>query len=187
MIPFADSFDNVDSEYLPDNSQVIVTSYQFQCCGNITRWQTFVQPIISGYDAIIFQVWRPSPTVDSDGCYSLVGEDAFSQNLEGFTGGLVSADLGPSTAITVQPGDVIGYFTSSDSNDNSRSRINREIGIPLFEPDSDSESVWYHSNTPEEPLLIGPGACRFPVGLGSDRILRSSTNAAPAFSVDISE
>ena len=72
--------------------QAIITTYQFHCCGN--AWQTFVEPggqAREGDYDITFQVWRPSPTVNSDGCYGLVGENAFTRiSSPNYDSGLIS-------------------------------------------------------------------------------------------------
>ncbi len=79
-------FDDDNNSPLPANDavQAIITTYRFYCdCVNITSWETYVQPggrnfyRARGYD-ITFQVWRLSPTVNSDSCYSLVGENVFT-------------------------------------------------------------------------------------------------------------
>ena len=54
-------------------NQAIIPSYRFSCCGNITEWGVDLNP----EDEVVrftldFQVWRPSPTVSEDRCYSLV-------------------------------------------------------------------------------------------------------------------
>ena len=73
-------------EEIIQHQQAIFTTYKFQCCGNITTWAVDVHygfPLsrtINQY-SIDFQVWRPSPTVnttDGTGCYSLVGNNRFT-------------------------------------------------------------------------------------------------------------
>ena len=176
--PFSDN--NV-SPRLPSGSQAIVTSYQFGCCGNIIAWQTYVQPgggrhRNGAYD-IFFQVWRPSPTVQDDGCYSLVGENRFTSIFLG-DGGLVSETPEPSNIISVQPEDVVGYYTFSRSEPNN----SRQEGIQLNTSYS-SDTVWYYANSDTNPLPIGTSDCPLPIGRETDRILTSSTNAGPVLSV----
>ena len=128
------------------------------------------------YD-IYFQVWRPSPTVQENGCYRMVGENRYTRISLG-RGGLVSEIPEPSNILTVQHGDVVGYFTIS------RKGINE--GIQLKNDDSQSvDSVWYETITGSELLNAGAPHCPFPVGAGTDRILASFTNAAPVLSVNI--
>ncbi len=126
----------------------------------------------NGIYTINFQVWRPSPTVNVDGCYSLVGENRFP-SITLLEGGLVSETPAPSNIITVRPGDVVGYFVMSTNGGNE--------GIQLDTGFND-EAVWYNGGD----LISNEGeSCPFPVG--STRILSASTNAAPVLSVDISK
>ena len=122
---------------------------------------------------ITFQVWRPSPTVTNDGCYSLVGENRFSNILQ--DDGPVSEEASPSSMITVRPGDVVGYKAISNQEDDD--------GILLNDKFSE-EIVWYHE-TPF-PTTLG-ASCPYPVGSQSDRILTSSTAAAPLLSISLGE
>ena len=172
--PFYD--DNFDSLPADNAVQAIITTYKFYCdCVNITSWETYVQP--GGgmyfnsltYD-ITFQVWRPSPTVNDSGCYSLVGENVFT-SFSFTNGGLVQLSPPNSSIITAQSGDVVGYYTNSrDTND----------GIQLERDSIYNENIiWYQAigSNGLTPLLDSD--CPFPVGSESNRILRSSTNAAP--------
>ena len=90
-LPFRD---NPNYPSLPNKTQVIVTSYRFRCCGKITAWLTYVRGtnIQNGVYDITFQVWRPSPTVQANGCYSLVGENIFTSiSLHG--GGIMAGNI----------------------------------------------------------------------------------------------
>ena len=117
--------------------------------------------------------------MSSDECYGLVGENVFTRITLG-GGGLVSETPEPTNRITVQPGDVVGYFTFSRSNPQDRDGE----GIQL-DTNFRDEAVWYHTST--DPIMGrgDPAVCPFPVGSQSDRILRSSTNAGPVFSVGV--
>ena len=174
-IPFSDLGGGGDSERVPTGRQAIITSYQFQCCGNITRWQTYTEPGGGGHDGdynIRFQVWRPGPAVATDGCYSLLAEDRYDSIPLGLFG---QVDRTVPGAISVQPGDVLGYFMTYSTREDGR-----EDGIQLKErEDDDGERVWYNSRT----LVTTGDPCPFPVGEG--RILDRFTNSAPVISVDI--
>ena len=179
-IPFGDL--GGSSVHFPSNTQAIVTSYQFQCCGDITAWQTYVEPSGSmhqnGAYSITIQMWRPLLSVDSDGCYSLVGDDRYAdiQLIEG-EGGLVNRSLDPSSFISVQPGDVLGYFTFLD---------NDEDGGIQHDPEFNMESVWYHTSTVDGPLMTRGALCPFPVGEDvNTRVLRTFSSLGPIFSVNI--
>ena len=161
---------------LPNATQAIITSYIFGCCGNIIAWQTYVQPggdnRQNDYD-ITFQVWRPSPTMQETGCYSMVGKNRFA-NISLGVGGLVSETPKPSNTLTVQPGDVVGYYTVS--------RDNKNDGIQIDSNSQRNDIVWY--NTIADDLNPGAINCLFPV---ETEIVRSltSTSAAPVLSVDV--
>ena len=175
-------FDDQDYDpLLASNAvQAIITTYKFYCdCVNITSWETYVKPggmgqhrMSMAYD-IIFQVWRPSPTVQDTGCYSLVGQNNFKFS----RGGLVQLTPTPplNTVITAQSGDVVGYYTNGHGSD---------VGIQLERSnDYNQNIIWYHTGV----LLFGINECQFPVGNRSDRSLRSSTNAAPMLSIGYSK
>ena len=179
-IPFGDLGGGGSSERFPSLTQAIVTSYEFQCCGDITAWQTYVEPSggnhRDGEYSIIFQVWRPSPSVDIDGCYDIVGDDRYTdiQLIQG-EDGLVNRTLDPSSFISVQPGDVLGYYTYLDD----------ENGGIQHDPNFDTESVWYHTHTDDDPLMSRGMSCPFPVGEGTDRVLTTFSSLGPVFSIDI--
>jgi len=179
-IPFEDLGDN--AELLPSESQAIITSYQFQRCGNITGWQTYVHPYSETYRkgaySIVFQIWRPALGVDRDGCYSMEGEDRYEDiELYEETGGLVNRTLEPADYLRVQPGDVVGYYMSHSAGDN------REAGILLERRDTQEVAAWYTTNTNDNPIRTGPPDCPYTVGPG--KLLSSSTTSAPILNVQI--
>ena len=176
-IPFYDREMNAD--VLASGSQAIVTSYYFQCCGDVTAWMTHVQPGGGRHDdgqySITFQVWRPSPTVGSDGtgCYSLVGQNPFiSITRDEFTSRVISATPEPTNIISVQPGDVVGYYAVSE--DGGRQGIQHDSRV-------DSILVFYNENQ----VIQGPDSCPISVGLGG--ALSSSLSAAPLLTAIISK
>ena len=159
---------------LPNNTQAIVTSYQFHCCGDITEWRARVPSEITAY-TIHFQVWRPSPTVESDGCYSMVGENRFSGTLSRDGGAVLTPS--PANVISVRPGDVVGYYQTANRNGS---------GILLNEDLLRNETVWYQVNPePGLPMTTGDESCPLPVGTQPDRILTSSHSLGPIISLDI--
>ena len=171
--------DNNNNSPLPaDNAvQAIITTYKFYCdCVNITSWETYVQPgggrysSIMAYD-ITFQVWRPSPTVNDSGCYSLVGENVFT-SFSFNDGGLVQLSPPNSSIITAQSGDVVGYYT--------KSREGMNDGIQLERDSIYTENIiWYQAIDSNGLTPLLDSDCPYPVGSESGRILASSTNAAP--------
>ena len=91
---------------------------------------------------IHFQVWRPSPTVESDGCYSLVGENRFTSIM--FSNDILSATPEATNYISVRPKDVVGFYSVANRDQNNE-------GVLLY-PNLDEETVWYHTGTDSEPL-----------------------------------
>ena len=180
-IPFED-LGGDGAPRIPTERLVIVASYQFQCCGNITRWQTFVEPGGGGQDGeytIIFQVWRPGVGVGVDGCYSLIGQDIYAE-IDLGSDGLVDRTLEPEGFLPVQRGDVVGYFMFREG------RTGERDGIQLQRrEDDEGEEVWYQSDP--EPILTGSGTCLYSVGAENNRALRSFTTSAPVLSVDVGE
>ena len=117
--------------------------------------------------------------MNRDGCYGLVGQNAFSNTLQSHS--LVTEYTPePTNIITVQPGDVVGFFAET------RLGMIRAAGIQL-DTSFTGESVWYHRNTRDNPLIIrgNQALCPYPVGSDSDKSLRSSTNAALILSADV--
>ena len=179
-IPFEDLGGGGDSDRIPTERQVIVASYQFQCCGNITRWQTFLEPGGGGQDGeytITFQVWRPGLGVEMDGCYSLIGEDIYAE-IDLGRDGLVDRTLEPEGFFPVQPGDVVGYFMSREGNTGERDGVQLE---PRGE--DGGEEVWYQGDAVS--LISGTGSCQLTVGTEEGRDLRSFTKGAPVLMVDV--
>lgn len=175
-------FSSDASPSLPNDTQAIITTYEFKCHGNITAWHAYIRADDPSPHVIHFQVWRPSSAADIDGCFALIGENVLS-GVTAAGNGLISKIPQPDDIISVAPGDVVGYYAwSSGSDDNPESPTNAtEI---LLDTSYTDEEVWYHTNTREDPLITsGPQTCPFPVG--TNRILGSYTNAAPVLSIDM--
>lgn len=162
-------------------NQAIISSYEFKCCGKITEWgaDVYSNPVRDNEDDdsdsddgnvvtqtfnIQFQVWRPSPTVESDGCYSLVGENRFT-SISLQTGVIRETPLVPQQ-IAVQPGDIVGFRLEGEYP-------SANPGVVLDSSYS-NESVWYGNI---DGITPGPSNCPYPVG--SIGRLRTSTNLGP--------
>ena len=162
-----------------NGSQFIVTSYQFHCCADITEWEAHVDrdggSHQDGRYNINFQVWRPSPTVGSDGAgeYSLVGENRFTSitfsNNEPIS-------VTPTNVISVRPGDVVGFF-QLDAGD--RNRIQSDNGVELDFSYSNTRRLWYQTGVPQESLST------LVAGIGGTLV--SFTNAGPILSLTLGE
>ena len=160
--------------------QVIVTSYQFQCCGTITAWRTYVShsglPHQNGVYSISFQVWRPTtPELVDNGCYIMAGEDRYEKIiLPEQPRGLVNRTVPEPSPLNVQPGDVLGFFLTStmEVTDGIHFNDDEESGFT-------DEQVWYNTGS----LAVNSAACPFPTG--PDGVLSGSIRAAPVLSLNI--
>ena len=115
-----------------------------------------------------FQVWRPSPTVESDGCYSLVGENSVTSVT--LLEGVIRETPSVAERIVVQPGDVVGFRLEGQYPS-----ANPGVVVDRSYP---REAVWYGNIAP------GPAAhCPYPVGI--TRRLRSSTNRGPLITASL--
>ena len=167
--------------HLPSGTQAIITTYKFRCCGRIAAWQLYIQPEadepLSDQYVIHFQVWRPLPTVQSTGCYTLVGFDKFTGRLGGR--GIVSKVLDPNHNLEFQPGDVVGLFVFKEESNNA-SATNR--GGIMLDTTYVEEKVWFHTYSEEDPLKLNEEhLCPLPVG--AERKLNGHINAAPIISI----
>ena len=168
---------------LPSGTMAIITSYKFECYGRIRAWHTFVRPQSveepNLAHTISFQVWRQAPLANTEGCYELVGENVF-RDVVADKDGRVSMVACPCSAISVRPGDVVGYYTKVNSScDITSTEIKLDVSYTM-------ENVWYHTNTKKDPLLnSGNLACPFPVGPEPAKSLRSHLRAAPMLSIEM--
>ena len=162
---------------LPSESQVIITSYEFQCCCNITAWKTYIKPENEGLYIVTFQVWRP---LQMNGCYKLVGENKF----EIIGSGIVNKTPDPSDIIAAQPGDVMGYYNSFSPILKS-TNIDNNFGIHLDR--THNASVWYHTCSNSDHNIRGGPECPLAITKVADRTSISSTNAGPILTAIVSK
>lgn len=168
------------SVILPLQHQAIVPSYKFQCCGTITEW--YVSIASSGSDTmdiLSLQVWRPSPSVNDTGCYTLVGNNNFSS--VSLDSEMTSVTPLPHEQIHFQPGDVLGFYVENGQ------QVEYSSGVMMLcdlneqgDRGYETEEVWYATN-----LIFSNAKCLAAVGPG--RLLDSSTNVAPIISVSYSK
>ena len=113
--PFRDYQDtNLNTDVIPHQHQAIIPSYRFDCCGNITEWGVDVHPGGGNDDrryTLDLQVWRPGLTVETTGCYSLVGNNRFTS--VSLSSRVAMVTPLPQERIQFQPGDVIGFYVES--------------------------------------------------------------------------
>ena len=165
-------------ERIPHQHQAIVTTYKFNCCGNITEWGVDLNPVEDNlYFNFDFQVWRPSSTVNETGCYSLVENyAATSISIETMVTESHVARVTPLYQLQFQPGDVLGFYVESETQMTPEGN-----GVVLLDDESDaftSEKLWYASIISRSSQS---GSCPYPIG--TDGVLNISTQAAPVISI----
>ena len=134
----------------------------------------------SGKYTLDFQIWRPSPTVNSSngtGCYSLVGNNRFSAISPLTTPGVARVTPSPEDYISFQPGDVLGVYVEEASK-------SVDGVVMLTSCSFTSELVWYASIAPTMTTSQN-GDC--PYSVGSNGVLNTSTHAAPVISISTSK
>lgn len=126
-----------------------------------------------------FQVWRPSPTVNVTGCYSLV--DDFTTSSITITPSEPVARVVPSRQdqLPFQPGDVLGFYVERHGGE---SFYNDGV-VVLIDASHTSELVWYASVDIRAAAVQPSQSARCPYPVGTNGVLSSSTHAAPVISV----
>ena len=179
-LPLFQGYRAPPEERIQHQHQAIIPTYRFNCCGNITAWGVDLNAVAAKAKfSFDFQVWRPSPTVANDGCYSLVANylmESISPPLTTIEHVARVTPL-PSNQLLFQPGDVLGLYVESIGSGDS----DFDNGVVLLQNDGFSkELIWHASIT---ALTSSSGSCSYPVG--SSRVLRQTTQAAPVISIDV--
>lgn len=106
-------------DYIFDVCNVIVTSYKFEKCGNITQWNVTVHHNLN--HTVIFwfqvQVWRLVQTLPQT-CYSLVSKShkvTFSVILSKNNSSGNQRQI--NDGLEVKPGDMVGFLVSGPVKD----------------------------------------------------------------------
>ena len=129
-----------------------------------------------------YQVWRPSPTVNTTGCsiYSLVNNffvASISIPVSPADELVAKVTPSPQDQLQFQPGDVLGFYVESEG------RFNQDDGVVLLNSGSHtSELVWFAS-IDTTAQTFQSGSCPYPVGIIG--VLDSLTRAAPVISMKI--
>ena len=158
---------------IPRYHQAIVSSYQFQCCGNVTEWRIDVHPG-GGKDnkeyTLNLQVWRPSPTVDSlsSGNYNLIGNNRFTSI--SLRDGVAQVTPSPQEYIQFRPGDVLGFYVEEAKDD--------DRGVVVLTTDSYTREIVWHADISNSQIL----GC--PVSAGSTGTLNTILRGAPVIEID---
>ena len=163
--------------------QAIIPSYKFNCCGNITEWGVDLNPDTeSGTFNFIFQVWRPSPTVNITGCYSLVN-DFFSSSISITSREPVARVVPPlHNQLQFLPGDVLGFYVEHHVGQSSYNNGVVQLGIDSSHTRL-SEFVWHACIDITAAQTSQSGSCPYPIGTSG--VLNSLTHAAPVISVSL--
>ena len=167
--------DDKSNNVLASGTQAIVPTYNFNCCANITRWETFVEPGGHGHNeeyTIAFQVWRPSAS-DSE-CYKQVNQNLFSNVILGGSGE-VNEEVSPSEYIAVEPGDVVGFYVVSQSGGDE--------GIQLKQSENFMDNVVWFAEAVS--IFQLSGTCPFRLGDLSSGQLTMSVTGAPMLRVGL--
>ena len=106
------------SNTLENDIQAIVPEYVFSCHGNVTEWQAYIYPLVSGRrHTIELRVWRELATDGRDNStepsYALTGSNIFQDVMA--RRGFLELAVETEDQIQVQPGDVVGFSFSSSS------------------------------------------------------------------------
>ena len=126
-----------------------------------------------------FQVWRPSPTVSKDGCYSLVNNyivRSTSLPVDPKVSHVARVTPLPQNQLQFQPGDVLGFYVESHGTSSDH-----DNGV-VFLNDSNhaSELVW-HARIDGAERTSQSGSCPYPVG--TNGVLQTSRHVAPVISL----
>lgn len=172
---------NLDQTIISLSDQAIVPSYRFDCCGRITEWGLDVHPG-GGRDDHMYtldlQVWRPSPTVKTSGCYSKVGNNTFTS--VSLSNDVAMVTPLPQDRIDFQPGDVLG-FSVIEARGTGRGVVVLHDSQTSGDGGYETEEVWY--GTAASPL--SDSNCPYPVG--STRVLNTNIRGAPVMTVSYSK
>ena len=156
--------DNV--ERLMSGTQTVIPDYSFDCYGNVTQWGAFVERHNGNIRySLDFQVWRRSGGGQgTTGEYDFVGNNSF-QSIDPPGGGRINKTVPMEDQIKVRPGDVIGlYITTSSDN-----------GVELKQQDRNGDTliIWFATS------LTAALSTRIGVGSTSGYKLTATTTAVP--------
>ena len=128
---------------------------------------------------IDFQVWRPSPTVNETGCYSLVGNyivRSISITDTPEINHVARVTPSPQDQLQFQPGDVLGFYVESHGTSSDF-----DNGVVLLNNGSHTNELVYFASIDITAQTSQSGSCPYPVGTSG--VLNSTTRAAPVISI----
>ena len=145
---------------LMSGTQAVIPDYSFDCYGNVTQWGAFVERAGVRY-SLDFQVWRRSGGGQgTTGEYDFVGSNYFP-SIDPPGGGRIDGPVPVEDQIKVRPGDVIGLYITTSTNN----------GVELKQ--QDNARIWFATSLP------GALSTRIRVGSTSGYELTSTTTAIP--------
>ena len=128
-----------------------------------------------------FQVWRPSPTVKKNGCYSLVNNytvRSISLPINEAISHVARVTPLPQDQLQFQPGDVLGFYVESDGTSSDY-----DNGVVLLNNGSHNNELVYFASIDITAQTSQSGSCPYPVGTSG--VLDSTTRAAPVISINV--
>ena len=177
-LPVFQGYDGGPDRRIHHQHQAIIPSYKFNCCGNITEWGVDLSPERENKSKtfnFILQVWRPSPTIQTDSCYSLINDYRITSIVINQTGPVATVTPPPQNQLQFEPGDVLGFYVESHGSGSS----DDDNGVIVLNNGSHtSELVWHGRIT---SLTSQSGGC--PYRVGTSGLLSTSTHAAPVISI----
>ena len=170
------------NERIHHKHQAIIPTYKLGCRGNIIEWGVDLNPVYGQTNQHTFnfdlQVWRPSPTVNESGCYSLVDNfmvtSLLSERITVTSNHVARVTPSPQDQLQFQPGDVLGFYVESQGTVGT----NHDNGVALLVSGSYTSELVWHASVSSHTVS---GSCPYPVG--TDGVLRTSTRAAPVISI----
>ncbi len=132
-----------------------------------------MEPAVSRFNntfTLDLQVWRPSPTVETTGCYRLVGNNSFTSVALRDRVAMVTPL--PQQRIQFQPGDVLGFYVENARRENDGIVLLSDLNV-RGDNRYETEEVWYARH----PEFSSISSCPYPVG--SSQVLNTFNRAAP--------
>ncbi len=127
---------------------------------------------------IWFEVYRPTPE-GAEGCYDFVGQNYLENGMPGQNGPLdhcvVLEDISPEEQISVEPGDVVGFYSVHEEEDGTAS----DGGVQLDTGRMDV-TVWYNSG-----LIVASETTSCRLRVGDEYSLNTQDNRPPVITAQV--
>ena len=145
------NYEDAGSGTLGNRIQALVPGYQFTCPGTVTGWGGCfypARPVLDRYH-VIYQIWRET----WPGCYHLVGSTSTATTITDSTHLLILEDgcnttiLTPEKYISVQQGDVVGFFIDYWYSLGSQTSNSDSAGFQLLT--AEEHTLFYAQMSPD--------------------------------------